>query len=124
MSSLVLGFLCLSSLPHAFFKSPFINLSEVEFSTMLREMPSVDITRSLYPFLFAALINCFAFLDFSTSVSSLSRISKSSFSSGVSLCLQLHHHSLCCQLSPLPFMANSCHPSFVLLNLYTLMLFR
>ena len=31
---------------------------------MLSEIPSVDITRSLYHFLFAALVNCFVFLDF------------------------------------------------------------
>ena len=37
---------------------------------MLSEIPSVDITRSLNPFLFAALTICFSFLDFLVSASS------------------------------------------------------
>ena len=77
-----LGVQCLSSLPHALFRSPLVNLSEVEFSTMLSEIPSVDITRSLKPFLVEALANCFSFLDFFSTASSSSAISRSSFSSG------------------------------------------
>ena len=68
--------------PHAFFRPPLVNLSETEFSTMLSEIPSVDTMRSLNPFLFAALANCFSFLVFITAASSLSRISRFSFSSG------------------------------------------
>ena len=91
---------------------------------MLSEMPSVDITRSLYPFLFAALTNCFSFLDFLTAATSASRISKSSFSSGgVSLPSMISSSPLLSAIT-LNFKAYSCQPSFVLLNLYTLMLFQ
>ena len=44
LSSLVFGFHLLSSLPQAFLKSPLLNLSDVAFSTMFKEMPSVQVS--------------------------------------------------------------------------------
>ena len=116
-SSLVLGFQYLSSLPHAFFRSPLVNLSEVEFSTMWNEQPSVDITRSLKPFLFAALASYISFLDFFTAALSFSRISRSSFSSGgVTIPSMISSYPLSSAIAPY-FRANSCQLSLVLLNL-------
>ena len=114
----------LSSLPHAFFRSPFVNLSEVEFSTMLSKIPSVDITRSLNPFCLRLWLPVFLFLDFFTAALSLSMISRFSFSSrGVSMPSMISSYPLSSAIT-LNFRANSCQLSFVLLNLYTLMLFR
>ena len=91
---------------------------------MLSEIPSVDITRSLNPFLFAALANCFSFLDFLTAALSSSVISRSSFSSGgVTIPSMISSYPLSSAIT-LNFRANSCQLSFVLLNLYTLILFR
>ena len=90
---------------------------------MLSKISSVDITRSLNPFLFAALANCFSFLDFFTAVSSLSRLSRSSFSfGGVTIPSMISSYPLSSAIT-LNCRANSCQLSFVLLNLYTLILF-
>ena len=83
---------------------------------MLSEIPSVDITRSLKPFLFAALANCFSFLDFFTTALSSSVISRSSFSSGgITIPSMISSHPLSSAIT-LNFRANSCQLSFKLLD--------
>ena len=62
--------------------SPFVNSSDVAFSTMFSDVPSVDITRSLYPNLLAALAFSLSFLTFNTSPLSSVVTVIVSFSSG------------------------------------------
>ena len=124
LSSLVFGFHHLSSLPQAFLRSPLLSFSEVAFSTLFNEMPSVDITRSLYPFLLATLAANFSFFNFLVFSSSFSSISSYSFSSGGVLVPSIISSYPLLSPITLNFQANSCQLSLVLLNLYTLILFR
>ena len=124
LSSLVLGFEGLSHLPHAFFKSALLNLSDVAFSIMFNDMPSVDITRSLYPRLFAVLAASFSFFTFLVSSSSYDDISRSSFSSGGVFVPSIISSYPLLSAMTLNFRANSCQLSLVLSNLYTFILFR
>ena len=124
LSSLVFGFHLLLSLPQAFLKSPLLNLSDVAFSTIFKEMPSVDITKSLQPFLLASLATSFYFLAFSSGALSSGSTSMISFSSGgIKVPSMMSSYALLSAMT-LNFKANSCQFSFVLLNLYTLMLLR
>ena len=124
LSSLVFRFHHLSSLPQAFLRSPLLSFSEVAFSTLFNEMPSVDITRSLYPFLLAILAANFSFFNFLVFSSSFSSISSYSFSSGGVLVPSIISSYPLLSPITLNFQANSCQLSLVLLNLYTLILFR
>ena len=124
LSSLVFGFQHLSSLPQALFRSPLLSFSEVAFSTIFNEMPSVDITRSLYPFFLAILTASLSFLSFMVFASSFYNISSLSFSShGVLVPSIISSYHLLSAMT-LNFKANLCQLSLVLLNLYTLILFR
>ena len=90
---------------------------------MLSEIPSVDITRSLNPFLFTALANCFSFLAFFAAALSLSRISRSSFSSGGYY--TFYDIIISSNISNHPEFQSKLMATFLcVVDLYTLILFR
>ena len=124
LSSLFFGFHLLLTLPQAFLKSPLLSFSEVPFSTMFNEIPSVDITRSLYPFLLAISDANFSFFNFLVFSSSFSSISSSSFSSGGLLVPSIISSYPLLSAITLNFKVNLCQLSLVSLNFYTSMLLR